>query len=194
MSLQIHFRLTANGKQFPTEYWLGNVAALVDYYLNKTRLTCCDFQAGYCIDVGGKRWNGDKEGYDFDEPWMTMAWLDGLIIIFGSSVEKTAVPFWEQSNATLKRVDKNILEIEDMAAHAGGGICAPTWVDADAFAEQIIIATRKYLELCEAITKELLCRVETVPKEKIEKINSELDREQFLQKLNELEEVKGAKL
>ncbi len=193
MSLQVQIRIRTNDDQFPLEYWLQRVPELADYYLTQDRLTCCSFQAGFCIDIAGKRWNGDNDSYDFDEPWMTSHWLHGLIIMFGSSTTTVGVGFWEQSTATIKRIDQDILEIEDPAAHSGGGSCAPAWVNANEFADQITEATKKYIQLCEKIEEELVRRGDTVPDEKKEKIINELYSEVFRQKLAELEEVRNSK-
>jgi len=187
MSLRIQFQFRTREGKFTVDELLRDPSGLVNYYLQLPRLTCCDFQAGYCIDVNGKPWNGDNEGYDYDEPWMTCHWLYGLQAIFNGEAKQAGVGFWEQSTATVKFIDEDILEIEDPAAHAGGGVCAPAWVDAKEFCSQMISETKKYIQLCNMIEEDLNHRGDAVPKERVDTINNELYYAIFQQEMQKLE-------
>ena len=71
---------------------------LIQHWLDGERLTCCDFQGGFEIDVDGKFWNDGC----VDEFWMTMSWFYALEAFLNGETERE-ISVWEESRLVLKR-------------------------------------------------------------------------------------------
>ena len=145
--LDVRFLVQVGNFFSPIEHVVENVPFLVDAYMAKESLSCCDFAGGFEIRIDRRIWNDGG----IDEFWMTVSWLMALekIVVEGES-EATAAP-WEESYTVLRR-DGNRLGIED-----GRPDLEPAFpqvsVDLAEFVDQVIEETRLWHRLVEKVEK-----------------------------------------
>jgi len=131
---------------------------LYQAYLAQPKLSCCCFQGGYGIVLSGQPWNAEtyqgKIEYCLDELWMTLSWLAGLKrILAGES--QVHIPYWEESQAQIKRISASQLEIVDR--HASGQMLYPPFqVELNDFYVQLCQATQSYLDFYSHFEAELM--------------------------------------
>jgi hypothetical protein len=81
---------------------IGQATSQLDLLINNWRkedpLASKHFQAGFLIDIDGKRWNGQ----DIDELWMTTTWFIALEKLLKGENQAVARP-WEESELVLER-------------------------------------------------------------------------------------------
>lgn len=190
MSVQIHFWLCL--PLLPRGYEQVQVKTLspqrlYQAYLAQPKLSCCSFQGGYGLLVAGQPWNAEiereKTEYCLDELWMTLSWLEGLKRILAGE-NQVRIPYWEESQAQLKRHSATQIEIIDR--HASGQVLYPPFqADLMAFYSQLCQATQSYLDFFQNFETEL--QVQNCPAALQEKIVSEMQIAEFRQALSALQ-------
>jgi hypothetical protein len=103
---------------------------LIDDWLARERLTCCDFQGGFLIDVNKTRWNDTA----VDEYWMTMSWLSAITRLMQGESRAMAYP-WEESHLILERSGDQLTLYEER--YEKMGVCAPMNLPFSAFTQHI---------------------------------------------------------
>jgi hypothetical protein len=161
--------------------------SLYQAYLAQPKLSCCSFQGGYGIVHSGQPWNAEishsQIEYCLDEFWMSLSWLAGLRrILEGEPL--VGIPYWEESQAQLKRISVTQLEIVDRHA-SGQMLYPPIEADLGAFYLQLCQATQSYLDFCQCFETEL--QAQNCPSALREKIVSEMQMAEFKQALSALQ-------
>ncbi|NOK15882.1 hypothetical protein [Corallococcus carmarthensis] len=105
------FRVLIGPDWVPLESLEGREAEAVDMYLRHPSVTCCSFQGGFFIDVGGHPFTDDGS---VDEFWMTWSWFVALKALLDGAEETGAHP-WEESHMRLWRQGE-VLSMEDRSA------------------------------------------------------------------------------
>lgn len=116
-------------------YWLPVIHAarhnttLIADWLQNERLTCCDFQGGFLIDVENRRWNDGC----VDEFWMTVSWFAALHRLLDGEPTATAV-VWEEGQLHLERSGDTLTMYETRWT---ADFCSPVTVSFADFTQQI---------------------------------------------------------
>ncbi|WP_043321462.1 hypothetical protein [Corallococcus coralloides] len=108
---QAEFRVLIGPDWVPLPFLEGLEAEAVDMYLRRAPVTCCSFQGGFFIDVGGQPFSDDGS---VDELWMTWSWFFALKALLDGAAE-TGVHPWEESHMRLWR-QGDVLSMEDRSA------------------------------------------------------------------------------
>ncbi|NNB90102.1 hypothetical protein HJC10_31285 [Corallococcus exiguus] len=108
---QAEFRVLIGPDWVPLPFLEGLEAEAVDMYLRRPSVTCCSFQGGFFIDVGGHPFSDDGS---VDEFWMTWSWFFALKALLDGAAETGANP-WEESHMRLWR-QGDVLSMEDRSA------------------------------------------------------------------------------
>jgi hypothetical protein len=152
---------------------------LIDEWLSRERLTCCDFQGGFLITVNGTRWNGTL----IDEYWMTMSWFNALERLIRGESRASAFP-WEEGEVILERSGDHLTLYEK--DHVRHGECPPITLPFTAFTQHIAGQSRLFANWVRSLHESIALRnpdlsllpthiqIARSPEEKLIKIQQEI--------------------
>lgn len=121
----------------PIEAAPANTDRLIEDWLSRERLTCCDFQGGYLITHQGTLWNDGM----LDEYWMALSWLSALEQMIKGATKTMAYP-WEESQLMLERSGDQLTLYEN--DHQKHGLCSPITVPFNAFVQQMADQSQQF--------------------------------------------------
>lgn len=125
----------------PIEHAAAYNDLLIEDWLGRERLTCCDFQGGFLIDFDGKRWNENA----IDEFQFTMTWLMALEKLLNGETEAHVSPY-EQGTLLLLRDEDNLtmFEPEVNVRSRRADFCPPITVSFAAFTQQVAAQSKLF--------------------------------------------------
>jgi hypothetical protein len=152
---------------------------LIDDWLSRERLTCCDFQGGFLIDADRTRWNSTS----VDEYWMTMSWLNALTRLIQGESPVSAYPYEEGEMILERSGDRLTLYEKEYQRH---GVCPPITLPFAAFTQHMAGQSRAFALWVHALHDSIALRnpdlallsshlqIARSPEEKLIKIQQEI--------------------
>ncbi len=175
--LAIEFELLVGEEKISADELLVEPGKLLDYYVSEEDATDSNYPGGFCISVGGKKWNGGEEFY-FDMFSYTLNWLKGIEELLSNESIMVDVGFWEESVATAILKEENKLEILDKSVN--GRIIAPSIiVNFESFCRQLLNESRKYESLALLVKQKILSKAKSIDLNRAHQIIREMCADEF---------------
>ena len=154
---------------------------LIDDWLGRNQLTCCDFQGGFLINLDGQRWNENA----IDEYKFTKTWLDAIEKLLNGETEVRVAPY-EQGELVLLRDGDNLTMFEPQVSIRSkrADFCPPVMVSFTTFTGQIAEQGKQFAAWARSLNADVQRRNPPVitipiqvaysPEEKLVKITHEI--------------------
>jgi hypothetical protein len=134
----------------PVVALLERAPDLVAHYLEKPRLTCCSFQAGFRVWVDGRWW---LEGVD--EPAMSMNWVRAVADLVNEPPQNEVHTYvWEESQLKLRREGEWLRLVDEAAPQ----LYPPVWVSLRPFVRDLWLGARAFDRLASGVAAEVARR------------------------------------
>jgi hypothetical protein len=165
----------------PIEHAAAYTDLLIDDWLGRNHLTCCDFKGGFLINLDGQRWNENA----IDEFMFTMTWLAAIEKLLNGETQASVSPY-EHGELLLLRDGDNLTMFEPQVyiRRKLPKFCPLVTVSFAAFTCQIAAHSQRLAAWISKIHAEIQPRnppimnthipIATIPEEKLVKITHEI--------------------
>ena len=178
----IEFRIELDDEWLPVRD--VDPQAFIRHFGKMPGLSCCSFQAGFFITIGGEPWNDEET---VDEFGNAKTWIGAIEAILLHDRESwVSVWAWEESDCRIRRQGQELL-LEDKYS-SGSAACPRVTTSFRSFAKQLLAESRAW-QVFAARLLAALDRVDVTeyPQENLAVLAREVSVPEFRQRLDRLE-------